>query len=169
MIEVAMQRFNLEVEASPFAPPLKLRPFQVGDEETWLRLQRSTGVYGELEDGIFRREFGEDLGDRQLFLMDGSLAIATGTAWHGSPLRGSEWGRLHWVAVNPAYQRRGLGSKLCKHLLSKLRQFGFRSAFLTTGSENRVAIGLYRTLGFEPWIRSHEEALFWKAYLASHG
>jgi ribosomal protein S18 acetylase RimI-like enzyme len=56
--------------------------------------------------------------------MHGTKSIATGTAWYGAPLRTEEWGRLHWIAVHPNYQRQGIALNLCRHLLTVLRELG---------------------------------------------
>lgn len=163
MIEVAMQLGTLDGEPARFGSAYTLRGFLPGDDATWLELQQSTGIYGQLDPDLFVRQFGLAPHGRQFFVIDGSLAVATGTAWYGVPLRGERWGRLHWVAVRPSHQRRGLGLQLCRHLLAVLREFGHAAAFLTTGSENWPAITLYRRLGFTPWIRTTEEAAFWAA------
>jgi ribosomal protein S18 acetylase RimI-like enzyme len=71
--------------------------------------------------------------------------------------------------VHPRYQRQGVASNLCRHLLAVLRDRGCSGAYLTTGSENRAAIALYRGLGFVPWVRTPEEALFWQRLEESDG
>jgi RimJ/RimL family protein N-acetyltransferase len=161
MIEVAMQRENLAVEPARFAPPYRLRGYRSGDEATWLALQQSTGVYPPLDAAFFRSQFGSAPEGRQFFVMRDRQPVATGTAWHGEPWRTPEWGRLHWIAVDPQHQRRGLGLMLCRHLLTVLRELGCVGAYLTTGSGNLPAVALYGKLGFVPWIRSPEEAHFW--------
>jgi ribosomal protein S18 acetylase RimI-like enzyme len=163
MIEVAMELEELAGRPAQFAAPYGVRGFADGDAEVWRALQQSTGVYPVLDPDLFEREFGSAAGGRQFFVMRGSEAVATGTAWHGGPLRSPQWGRLHWIAVRPDCQRRGLGLNLCRHLLTTLQGFGSRGAYLTTGSENQPAIALYRKLGFQPWIRSRDEAVFWNS------
>ena len=161
MIEVAMQLEHLAVDPARFVHPYRLRGYEPGDASTWLTLQHSTGIYPPLDPAFYHREFSSSPEGRQFFIMRGQEPIATGTAWHGEPLRTTDWGRLHWVAVDPQHQRRGLGFMLCKHLLVVLRELGCVGAYLTTGSENHAAIALYGKLGFVPWIRTPEEAMFW--------
>jgi ribosomal protein S18 acetylase RimI-like enzyme len=163
MIEVAMQSETPLSAPTSFAPPYQLRGYRAGDDATWLELQQSTGIYPLLAPDLFQREFTAALDGRQFFVMCDAQAIATGTAWHGEPLRAKHWGRLHWIAVHPCYQRQGIASNLCRHLLNVLRDLGCSGVYLTTGSENRPAIALYRRLGFIPWVRTHEEALFWES------
>jgi ribosomal protein S18 acetylase RimI-like enzyme len=164
MIEIAMQRDNLNVESASFEPFYQLRTFQPGDDKAWFNLQQATGIYPALESGLFYREFNRLPIDRQFFIIHEQKPIATGTAWYGEPLRTQSWGRLHWIAVHPAYQRQGIGLNLCRHLMRVLQELGCLGAFLTTGSENEPAISLYRKLRFIPWIRTAEEASFWQSY-----
>lgn len=161
MIEVAMQRETLTTEPAGLTPPYALRACRPNDVATWLALQRATGIYPPLDETFYDRQFSDSLEGRQFFVMCDDQPVATGTAWHGEPLRTAEWGRLHWIAVHPEYQRRGLGLALCRHLLSALAGLGCSAAYLTTGAENLPAIALYRKLGFAPWMRSSEEARFW--------
>lgn len=156
-----MEREIVAVEPANFAPPYRLRDNESGDVATWLSLQASTGIYPPLDAAFYGRQFGSSVPGRQFFVMHGEHAVATGTAWHGEPLRTPDWVRLHWIAVHPLYQRRGLGLMLCRHLLAVLRDLGCRGAYATTGSENLPAIALYRKLGFAPWIRTPEEGEFW--------
>ena len=44
----------------------------------------------------------------------------------------------------------GTGRALVVATLGRLRELGYASAYLTTGSDNRPAIGLYPSLGFVP-------------------
>lgn len=164
MIEVALQLNPLVGAPAVFTRPYWLRGFEPGDSATWLSLQQSTGIYPPLGPELFVREFGASPKNRQFFIMRDRQPVATGTAWHGEPLRPPDWGRLHWVAVHPQHQRRGLGSMLCRHLLAVLRELGCDAAYLTTGSENLAALALYAKLGFEPWIRTPEEAKFWASW-----
>lgn len=163
MIDVAMQRETLTAEPVSFAPPYSLRGYVPGDVATWLALHEATGVYPPLDVAFYRRQFPSPVDGRQFFVLYGDEPVATGTAWHGEPSRTADWGRLHWIAVHPQHQRRGLGLMLCRHLLAVLRDVGCRGAYLTTGSENQAAIALYEELGFIPWIRTREEEAFWAA------
>jgi ribosomal protein S18 acetylase RimI-like enzyme len=156
-----MQLDHLMVEPARFVLPYRLRGYEPGDATTWLFLQQSTGIYPPLDPSFFQREFSSSPEGRQFFIMRDQQPVATGTAWHGEPLRTPDWGRLHWVAVHPQHQRRGLGFMLCRHLLAVIREFGCVGAYLTTGSENPAAIALYAKLGFMPRIRTPEEATFW--------
>ena len=147
-----------------FQSPYTTRPFIPGDERVWLDIHRKTGAYSTLDDRTFSTWFDRnDLHLRQYYVLHQGEPIGTGTAWVAAPLRTEEWGRIHWIAIVPTHQRRGLGSQLMRHLFEVFRSFGCSGAFLTTGSDNEPAISLYEALGFTPWVRSTEEQGFWSA------
>ena len=137
---------------------------------------------------MFEEQFGagrEELGRRQFYLVDtGGPAIGTGTAWFKDdfgreirPLtalspseaeRESNWkryGRVHWLAIVPEYQGRGLGKALLSAVCGRLKELGHERAYLTMESVRVNAIGLYLGFGFEPLLRSEEERRVWEGVL----
>lgn len=52
------------------------------------------------------------------------------------------------IAVDPAYQRRGLGRALLEHLISELEQRDVLTLWLEVRASNAAAIALYESLGF---------------------
>ncbi|WP_312242554.1 ribosomal protein S18-alanine N-acetyltransferase [Pantoea sp.] len=52
------------------------------------------------------------------------------------------------VAVDPAYQRRGLGRKLLQHLIGELQQRDVMTLWLEVRASNHPAIALYEQLEF---------------------
>lgn len=146
-----------------------LRWYREGDREAWHSVQRSTGIYEPLRPDLFDREFGQHrdlLPERQCFIEVASgVPVGTATAWLGSPESLSGVGRVHWVAVSPAHQRRGLGSYLTETVCSRLRALGATSAYLTTSSNNVGAIQLYLRLGFRPAAACEVERIAWQSVL----
>jgi|SRR5947209_2233705 len=140
-----------------------LRPFQAGDAETWLRIHVVADEYGTFSDRTFVAEFGTDevaLGRRQLYAVDRhGEAVGTVTAWF--PQRGicSAVGRLHWLAVLPGHQHRGVGSALVTATLRRLRELGYQHAYLTSASVRKEALRLYRALGFRTASRGDVETV----------
>jgi [ribosomal protein S18]-alanine N-acetyltransferase len=55
---------------------------------------------------------------------------------------------INTLAVDPAYRRRGLGSRLMRHLLALAAGEGATRALLEVRRSNVPAIRLYETLGF---------------------
>lgn len=52
------------------------------------------------------------------------------------------------LAVDPAFQRRGLGRQLLQHLISELEQRGVLTLWLEVRASNKAAIALYEQLDF---------------------
>lgn len=52
------------------------------------------------------------------------------------------------IAVDPAYQRKGLGRQLLEHLISELEARGVSTLWLEVRASNTAAIVLYESLGF---------------------
>ncbi|MGV7091937.1 ribosomal protein S18-alanine N-acetyltransferase [Siccibacter turicensis] len=52
------------------------------------------------------------------------------------------------IAVDPAYQRRGLGRALLEHLITQLEQRDVFTLWLEVRASNAPAIALYESLGF---------------------
>jgi ribosomal protein S18 acetylase RimI-like enzyme len=163
-VEVAMRRGLVRLPERSLPDGVSLRWYRDGDESTWLEVQRATGIYGSIGPTLFVREFGaapEHLAERQAFAVDSDgRAVGTATAWF-DPGGDPGLGRLHWVAVVPAWQRRGLGAALTCLACRRMVDLGHRSVYLTTGSTNGPAIRLYEGSGFAPWPRSEEEKAFW--------
>ncbi|MDE5624426.1 MAG: GNAT family N-acetyltransferase [Alistipes sp.] len=54
------------------------------------------------------------------------------------------------LAVDPAYQRRGIATDLIFHALRRAREAGHRRIEIATGDTSRGPLRLYRSFGFEP-------------------
>lgn len=151
--------------AATLPPGYRFRPYRPGDAATWVRILREAGFEG-IDEARFGREFGPDeaaLAERQLFVQttDGT-DVATATAWLDDALVGPHVGRIHWVAVVPGHQGRGLGKALGAALLHRFAELGHEQALLTTEDFRRNAIHVYETLGFQPAPRSEREAAAWR-------
>lgn len=57
---------------------------------------------------------------------------------------------IHWLAVVPAFRRRGLGRLLVRTVESAVWQQGGRQVWLETHTGWREAAQLYTTLGYQP-------------------
>lgn len=161
--DVRMVLGELEVKrAVPYPKPIRRRAFRRGDAEAWVRIQEQTGVYPGMNADVFRREFASGfdvLRERMFFLEhESSGPIATSTAWFDTE---SSRGRIHWVAVVPAWQGRGLGTMLVVDTCELLWALGHSKIFLTTERQNLGAIRLYMRLGFRPDPRDTEEVEAW--------
>ncbi len=148
-----------DIVQHPLPTGYRFRQFNAGDEQTWTRIQRAAEPLITVTDELFANQFGsrpEALPSRMVFIeTEGGEAIGTTTAWWENegrnPARQSEpgRGRIHWVAVHPDHQRRGLSKPLVAHALKRLAQ-DHESAMLDTSSSRAWALKVYLDLGFRP-------------------
>ncbi|KMK18697.1 ribosomal-protein-alanine acetyltransferase [Pluralibacter gergoviae] len=72
------------------------------------------------------------------------------------------------IAVDPAYQRRGLGRELLEAVIDEVEKRGVATLWLEVRASNAAAIALYESLGFNeadvrrnyyPTANGHEDAI----------
>jgi GNAT superfamily N-acetyltransferase len=186
-IPVKMTRANLD-DSPAFTMPdgFSLRWYQPGDEAHWLRIQIAADRFNQCTPELFQDQFGpaaghglqsasafkrrsgmnsalHELGERQCYLLAPTAeVIGTGTAWFKDDFEGARWGRVHWMAIAPEFQGRGLGSALLTAICQRLRELGHERAYLTTSTARVPAIRLYLKFGFEPLIRNVEDKRAWR-------
>lgn len=120
---------------------------------SWVDIWREAHPGLAVDSQRFHRAFGEDadlIGRRvTLLLAPNGLAVGTGAAWFGELSPGSgRIGRLHWLAIRPSAQGRGLGAALLAFLVRRLRDTHERS-YLVTQSDRQAAIRLYHRFGYD--------------------
>ena len=187
-LPLKMARTSLEgIPAFALPAGFSLRWYQPGDEAHWRRIHLAAERFVEITPELFRQQFGAGtkerwrqpasaherqhrlnsrlLQERQCYLLDpcGDV-IGTGTAWFGD-VEGARWGRVHWMAILPEFQRRGLGQGLMTAICQRLRVLGHERAYLHTSAARIPAIRLYLKFGFTPVIRNAGEAAAWKEIL----
>ena len=134
---------------------LEFRAFSPGDERHWLDIHHEADHLNNITDDLYERAFGPLPGNlpalrqRQLFLWQasGGPCVGTVTAWWGH----APWehlGRVHWLALCPAYQSMGLGGALLHACCMRLRELGHVGAYLTTDARRPHALRLYERHGF---------------------
>ena len=142
-----------------------VREYQPGDEVSWTRIQAAADRHNTITSTLFTREFGHDSREhtrRILFAVTpGQELVGVSAAWWGSSST-DQWGRVHWVAVLPAWQRQGIGRKLLVATCHRLRQLGHKKAFLTTSPVRVEALRLYWSLGFMPRITASTDREVWR-------
>ena len=160
-----------EIPAAVLPPWFSLRPYRTGDRETWVQLYSAAEPFLTITPEIFDREFrGEEsaLRQRMLFLIaPNGQCVGTSTAWYDDLDHDPRCGRVHWVAIHPAFQGRGLAKPLLTRTLQTLRELGHDHAYLLTSTGRIPAITLYLRYGFLPDIRSDAEAQAWTACAAA--
>jgi GNAT superfamily N-acetyltransferase len=167
MIPILMVRQNLEgIEDIPVPTGYRIRTFVPGDEISWARVETGAGEFsGEsLALEHFASEFGPHLAEmaERCLLLESEWGeiVGTTTAWWNPSFKGIDYGRIHWVAVTPAHQGRGLGRLLVVKALALLRRWHER-AYLTTQTSHWIAVHLYLGLGFVPFLSAPEQAEGW--------
>ncbi len=133
-----------------------VRSFEPGDQAVWARIEAAVDGFSTeaAASAHFQQEFGEELDrlpGRLLFLEhDGAGPIGMTTAWDGT-FAGVRQGRIHWVAIVPDHQGRGLAKPLLSAAMQRIAA-DFDRAYLTTETTSWRGINLYLGFGFEPVI-----------------
>ncbi len=157
---------NLPVYSLPFV--FQIKAFMEGDQDTWVKIHQITEDYHSINHELYYREFGTDLqklSDRQFFVCDQKgRAVGTATAWEDNEIIGQGFGRIHWVAVLPEFQGRGLAKALTSEVCQRFQKLGYNKALVTTENFRLNAIHIYRKFGFEPFPRNETEKQFWEFY-----
>ena len=81
-------------------------------------------------------------------VLDGRIV---GLAWYciqRDPFYGYENGMLYSVVVEPAFRRRGIGRRLVREFMLRVKRAGASYARLGVLHNNSKALNLYRALGF---------------------
>ena len=143
------------------------RPMLAGEGALWTDIQRDAEPYHAISDDLFALNFGADLAAttwRCFFIVD-SRGVAAGTlsAWYDRNFKGGDWGRIHWVAVRPAYQRRGLARAALTFAMGRLAQWHARAMLTTEASAwaHQVVPGLRVCSGPGRRWRSRSVAAGW--------
>jgi GNAT superfamily N-acetyltransferase len=147
-------------------PPFALRGHRPGDVAHWVRIQATADPFHQFSPEVFREQFGSDVSlweSRQVFLCDiEGTPVGTSTAWFNPDYRGGAWGRVHWLAITPAWQGRGLSKALLAETCRRLRQLGHDRAYLVTETVRVAAIRLYMKFGFRPEVRDQADMAAWE-------
>ena len=167
-LSVTMIRKNLNaLPRFPLPPGFSHRLFRRGDESLWAKIETAVSEFKNERAALahFDREFRPfmDNMEKRCFLIekDGKGVIGTATAWYNSSFREEDHGRLHWLAVHPDYQGRGLAKPLVSLVMEKIKQY-HRRAYLTSQTTSYVAIRVYLDFGFEPLIEGKESLEAWR-------
>lgn len=166
-VGVMMVRRTLQdVVSQPVPAGFQVRRYLPGDEAAWTRIWSAADVFGQATPKTFHSEFGKEMAalpERMFFLCDAAgREVGTATAWFGRPEVDAEAGMVHWVAIVPEMQGRGLAKPLMAAVLCRLRELGHLRAYLMTQERRVAAIKLYLDLGFDPEVRSDQERAAWQ-------
>ena len=168
LITVQMIRSDLnDILHCPLPPEYSFKWYEPGFERHWLHIQRLADTHREITPDLFVRQFSLDdqiLRKRQCYLSSSSDGfVGTATAWFNDDFMGQSFARLHWVAIMPDYQGRGLAKPLLSTVLNRMVELGHQRAYLNTQTVRIPAINLYASFGFVPYIRTAEELEIWSS------
>ncbi len=155
MKNVPIKMIRYDMDGIPFYPlpeNYSIRAYAPGDENAWVELQKRADKFNKIDLELFHKSFGYDkniLVQRMLFLLNsGKKIIGTASAWFDNDYDGGKYGRIHWLAIHPDYQGKGLSKPLLSATCQKLVELGHDKAYLTTSSARIPAINLYLKFGF---------------------
>lgn len=124
------------------------------DDKTWARIEVAAGGFPDMQSALERyqqwtSEIPGGMHTRCFFLVDTTTqeAIGTVTAWRGREEM-EDLGRIHWVAIVPEHQGKGLAKPLVAHALRHLQREGVPGVYLKTDSSKPRALSVYSQLGF---------------------
>ena len=180
-IPVEMIRPHLrDLPQAAFPEGFAVRPMRYPDDiQLWTEVQRSAETHFPIQDNLFVNQFGDDaneVSNRCYLVIQPSSGEAVGTisAWFGGKAGpgGEDWGRIHWVAVRPEYQGRGLGRAALAYALHRLVYLGHDRAWLATSTARLAALKLYLDFGFMPDLSLPDAPEAWdmvRSHLAHPG
>lgn len=163
-VGVGMHRPHLEaIPAFHLPPGYAFRPWRAGDIPAWITIQDAADQYNDISRETFRREFDdrEDLmADRSWFVVSPEgTDVGSITAWWRQTPQGPQ-GLIHWVAVLPEHQGKGIGKAMMTKAMLRLRE-EYRDAYLNTSSARLPAIKLYLDFGFVPDMERKDAVEGW--------
>ena len=158
-LQLHMVRLGL-AELPELDPPdgYHVRTFQQGDRDHWLRIVGAAFEDPSWDESRFTASIVDHAGfaEDRLFLVcapDGRPCATAGAFRTDDP----GVGYLHYVAVHPTAQGRGLGYLVSLAAIRRFRQDGLACAMLETDDHRLPAIATYLRLGFSPLLRPGPE------------
>ena len=163
MLDKAIPYFPITMKRSAGAPipsfPLpnnySFANYRPGDEKVWAEIETSVGEFKntDLACNHFAQHFlpyQNEIQKRVLFIQDEKgEKIATGSCWWHYTSN-NHYPQLHWIAVRPFHQNRGLGKAITFEALRQMVQIeGDMEIVLETQTWSYRAIGIYLSAGFE--------------------
>ncbi|MBD3181854.1 GNAT family N-acetyltransferase [Candidatus Poribacteria bacterium] len=157
----------LDIPDFNFPEGFRVRNFKPGEGNIWTRIQRAAEPFFEIEDNLFKKQFGEHLDqlpDRSFFVItEDGHEVGSITAWWYNNWRDKDWGLIHWVAVHPDYQGRGICKAMMTVAMNRLKQDHDR-AMLNTSTGRVAAIKVYLDFGFKPDMQKDNSREAWSNF-----
>jgi GNAT superfamily N-acetyltransferase len=142
--------------------------YRPGDKSIWLDIHHQCyDPEGRIKitPETFDQNFGTNhhvLAQRQLYVFDiTGRAVGSTTAWFNDNYRGEKFGQIHWVAIVPDCQGKGLAKPMMTAAMNRFKELGHTRVYLGTQTTRIPAIQLYLKFGFDPDIRTDEDKENW--------
>ncbi|GCF93345.1 N-acetyltransferase [Enterococcus florum] len=126
--------------------------YQPGDETDWYQIEQAVLEFDSVEQAAdyFKKTFApypQELQQRMLFIENPTgKKVATCTAWWTSDSKP----RLHWLAVLPEEQGKGLAKALTIKITALMENLNpHQTIYLTTQTWSHLAVRLYQKLGYQ--------------------
>ncbi len=166
--EYALFMHRADLNGVPDAPAPEgfcLEWYKPGDRREWVDIHIEADPGCNPSDALYISQFGEDdrvLAERQCFIKTKKgRYVGTTSAWFNNESAREPLGLIHWVAVLPEFQGRGLAKPLLSAVLRRMRELGHRRAYLATGTEKVPAVNLYLRFGLQPWAWDAKSREMW--------
>ncbi len=176
VIPIVMVRDNLDCIPQYALPEgYSIRTFVAGEGEVWAGIGHAAGNFQSYADARerFDKEFSEpadDMESRCFFVVENksNRAIGTAMAWYDADFDDGSgqpparpYGRVHWVAIVPEFQGKGLAKPMMTAVLNRLAESHDR-AVLGTQTFRKTAVRLYLNFGFRPCFKNPTCPEAWK-------
>lgn len=130
------------------------RAYRAGDDAIWTEIQRASDPFNIIGDDLFEQQYGsarDELPHRMWFVVgaEGEAVATISSWWEHGPDQPDDRGRIHWVAVRPDHQRRGISKPMMTKALTEMARYHDR-AMLDTSSGRPWAVKVYLDFGFHP-------------------
>lgn len=135
-----------------------IRTYLPGDEKAWAEMETAVGDFDSAAEAeaYFRETYLSDPAkarERCFFAADPQgCAIGSCLAWHDDR-RGTPAASLHWLIVDEACRRKGIGRALCFAVMNTFAERGELPVYAHTQPWSWPAVLLYLQLGFR-WQRT---------------
>ena len=164
-ISVGMERPNMRgIPVHELPKPYTFRPYRIGDAERWVHVQRTANIgIGDVSMQTWINDFSkheELMPERSWFVINGKGEdVASISAWWRDRPEG-EQGLIHWVAVLPECQGKGIGKAIMTRAMLWLAE-AYDSAYLVTSIVRIPAIKIYLDFGFAPDMKRERAEEAW--------
>ena len=130
----------------------QIRKYRKGDENHWAEIECAIGDFGSIKEAknYFIQNYNySELSERCFFAeTDNGKVVGTCIAWYDNK-NDFTVSSLHWLAVLPEYQQKGIGRALIISVMNYYKVNDSLPVYLHTQPWSYKAIKLYYSLGFK--------------------